>query len=116
MASKPPSERGSVPLLQLSLSDKLLSSRISLPPDPSITYAKFTPDPTATLRPHESIEVARRLILEQNTSTPLLESLLTSVHIGALSFIYIFLVTSESHSSEATSTLNQLIFDGLIGE
>lgn len=87
-----------------------------MPPGPSITYAKFTPDSTGTLQPHENIEVARRLVLERNTSTPLLESLLTSVHIGTLSFIYVFLITTESHSAEATSTLNQLRFDGLIGE
>ncbi|KAF9458006.1 mediator complex subunit 13 C-terminal-domain-containing protein [Collybia nuda] len=113
MASKSLSERSSVPLLQLSLSDQLLSSTISLPPNPSIAYAKFSPDLTAILRPHESIEVARRLILERNASTLLLGSLLTSVHIGAASFIYVFIITSESDSSEATSTLSQLILDGL---
>lgn len=102
-------------LLQLSLSDRLLSSKISLPPNPSIFYAKFTPNPTSNLQPHESIEAARRLTLERNGTRPLRESLLTSVHIGALSFIYVFLISSESNL-EAPSTLNQLVFDGLIGE
>lgn len=116
MASKSHPERNTPPLLQLSLSDQLLSSKISLPPKPSIAYARFVPSPVANLRAHESIELARRLVLERNASTPLLGSLLTSVHIGTLSFFYTFLITSEGHSSEATSTLNQLVFDGLIGE
>lgn len=100
-------------LLQLSLSDQLLSSKISLPPNPSIFYAKYT---TNSLKSYESIEAARRLVLERNTATPLIESLLTSVHIGTLSFIYVFLITSEERSSEATSKLSQLVFDGLTGE
>ena len=102
-----------LPPPNISLSDLLLSSRISLPQHPCICYSVFTPH---TISPHESIESARRLILSRNSSSSnLLDSLLTSVQIATNSFLYVFLVSSKSHLTDSTSRLNQLQFDGLTG-
>lgn len=101
---------------QISLTDQLLSSRLSLPPDPCVAYALFTPNSRSTLKPHESIELARRNILSRNASSVLLESLLSSIHIGTSPFIYVFLTSAQGHIVDATSTLATLHFDGLTSE
>lgn len=94
---------------KLSLSDQLLASKITLPRDTCISYAVFKSSS------HESIESARTSILSQNSSAVLLDSLLTSVHIGSSSFFYVFLVTTHSKLAMATSRIKQLQLDGLTG-
>jgi hypothetical protein len=107
----------STPLLpppKISLSDKLLSSSFILPHNTSISYSIFAPSSNPSINAHESIETARRSILLRNSSAVLLDSLLTSVHIGTSSFFYIFLISPQSQL--ATSRLNLLQLEGLTGE
>jgi mediator of RNA polymerase II transcription subunit 13 len=99
----------STPFVRISPSDQLLANRIVLPLDPSIAYSVFASSA------HESIETARRLILLRNASAVLLDSLLTSVHIGTTSFLYVFLVSAQSQLDAAMSTLSHLQLDGLTG-
>lgn len=87
----------------------LLSSRLKLPRDFCVSYAIFTSSS------HHSIDAARRLVFSSNHSTLLLDSLLTTVHIGSPSFLHVFLLSTQSNLSIATSTLNHLHFDGLSG-
>ena len=87
--------------------DKVLASRIALPPNPCISYVLFIPDSTC-IYPHDSIEHARRSILSRNhISSTVLDALLTSVHIGPEPFIYVFSLTAQS--------LDSLHFNGLAG-
>ena len=97
----------SLPTTMARPTDKVLASRIALPPDTCISYALFTPDPTC-IYPHDTIELARRSILSQNhVSSTILDALLTSIHIGPEPFIYVFNITAQS--------LDSLHFDGLAG-
>jgi hypothetical protein len=97
----------SLPTTMARLTDKVLASRIALPPDTCISYALFTPDLTC-IHPHDTVELARRSILSRNhVSSTILDALLTSVHIGPEPFIYVFSITAQS--------LGSLHFDGLAG-
>lgn len=103
--------------LHISSSDKLLSSVISLPPKPHIVYTVFTPPPTNPPGSYESIELARRQILIRNGSSPILESILYSVHIDNLdSGLYVFAITAHDRITQCRSTISQLKLDGLNGE
>lgn len=64
---------------------------------------------------HESIEVARRQVLSRNGSAVLLDSMLTSIHIGKDSFMYVFMISCATQLSDAESTLKALPFDTLAG-
>jgi len=119
MASKPhtadgPSTSHCTP--QISPSDRLLSSTITLPPNPSIVYSVFIPSVNSTSRPYDSIELARRSILSRNASAALLDSLLASVQISKESCIYVFTIIASDRIGEGMSILKDLHFDGLIGE
>lgn len=105
-----------LPLPKISISDKLLSSKFTLPHNTSIPYSIFTPSSNSSINPHQSIETARRFILLRNSSAVLLDSLLTSVHIGTSSFFYVFLISPQSQLTVATSRLNLLQLEGLTGE
>ena len=97
----------SLPTTMARPTDKVLASRIALPPDTRISYSLFTPSPTCVY-PHDTIELARRSILSRNhASSTILDDLLTSVHIGPEPFIYVFDITAQS--------LDSLHFDGLAG-
>ena len=97
----------SLPTTMARPTDKVLASRIALPPDACISYTLFTPDSTCVY-PHDTIELARRSILSRNhVSSTILDALLTSVHIGPEPFIYVFNITGQ--------TLDSLHFDGLAG-
>ncbi|GLB33323.1 putative component of the SRB8-11 complex [Lyophyllum shimeji] len=98
---------------QISLADHVLSSRISLPPDPCVSYTRFIPDPSSSIKPHHSIELARRDVLSKHSSTVLLESALSSVHIGPSPFMYVFFISAQDRVAIATSMLATLQFDGL---
>ncbi|KAG5650092.1 hypothetical protein H0H81_000801, partial [Sphagnurus paluster] len=111
MASKPPATSALPP--HISLADHVLSSRITLPLEPCVVYSRFIPDPSSSARPQQSIELARRAILSKNTSASLLESYLSSIHVGASSFIYVFLVSAKDRLADASSAMSTLSFDGL---
>ena len=97
----------SLPTTMARPTDKVLASRIPLPPDTSISYVLFKPDPSC-IYPHDTIELARRSILSRNhVSSTVLDAFLTSVHIGSEPFIYVFNITAQS--------LDSLHFDGLAG-
>jgi mediator of RNA polymerase II transcription subunit 13, fungi type len=100
----------------LSSSDRLLSSVISLPDDPCIAYAVFTPSPSNASHPQDSIELARRKIIARNSSLSLFDSWLPAVHIHCESALYVFAIVSKVHSRQAQSNLNSLHLDGLQGK
>jgi mediator of RNA polymerase II transcription subunit 13, fungi type len=119
MSSKPsvisPSSSGSVALAQyppsIDLSNKLLSSAIPLPPHASIVYVIFSPT-TSALHP-DTIELARRRILDTRKPS-ILDSLLCTVYVEkGVQQLYVFLVGS---SDGANDLLSNLQFDGLIRE
>jgi hypothetical protein len=102
----------------ISLDSLLLSSLISLPPKPLIVYAAFTPttldDNTQQL---SFVESARRSLVAANGHLPVLESLLSTVHITQQSStLYVFAISSAETISQSHSNLNNLSFDGLIGK
>jgi hypothetical protein len=120
MSSKPsvisPGSSGSFALAQyppsIDLSNKLLSSAIPLPPNVSINYAIFSP--TTSTAPHpDTVELARRHILDTRKPS-ILESLLCTVHVEkGTQQLYVFLVVS---SDGANDLLSGLQFDGLISK
>jgi hypothetical protein len=117
MCSKPsvisPSSWGSVALAQyppsIDLSNKLLSSALPLPPHASIVYAIFSPTSPA---PHpDTIEHARRHIIDTRKSS-IFDSLLCTVHVEkGVQQLYVFSVVS---SDAANDLLGNLQFGGLI--
>ncbi|TFK43128.1 mediator complex subunit 13 C-terminal-domain-containing protein [Crucibulum laeve] len=119
MASKPSFERPHNTIHtppQIALTDTLLASRISLPSNSCIHYALFKPAPnphSSSPGPaHDTIELARRLVLDRNAEAPLLDSVLPSAHVATDSFLYLFAVSSHDLHL-ATSPLSGFQFDGL---
>lgn len=101
--------------LRTSLSDKLLSSVISLPPNSRIAYVTFLL--AADGPPYDLLEFGRRQLVSRNDSLPLLESILPHVHIdGASSLLHAFMFTSVDRSDACLSTLRAISLDGLIGK
>jgi hypothetical protein len=123
MTSKPPAispgSSGSVALAlpppSINLSNKLLSSAIPLPPNASIACAVFSPTTSTTHHP-DTIEIARRHVL--NTGKPsLLDSLLCTVHVeNGGQQLYVFSVGSSDGTSDPRNRLSGLHLDGLIRE
>lgn len=123
MTSRPPvispGSSGSVALALLppsiDLSDRLLSSAIPLSPNASIAYAVFSPTTAPALHP-DTIELARRHVLDTRKPS-LLDSLLCTAHIekGGQQ-LYVFLVSSSDGAHDSFNSLNNLQFDGLIRE
>ncbi|KAF8075930.1 mediator complex subunit 13 C-terminal-domain-containing protein [Lyophyllum atratum] len=101
---------------QITLADQVLSSRISLPLDPCVSYTRFIPDTNTSVKPTHSIELARRNLLSRNASAVLLDSLLASIHIGTGPFIYVFSISAQDDIAGATSKLATLQFDGLTAD
>lgn len=123
MSSRPPvtspGSSGSYALAlhppSIDLSDRLLSSALPLSPNASIAYAAFTPTTAPALHP-DTIELARRHVLDTRKPS-LLDSLLCTVHIGkAGQQLYVFLVSSSDGAHDPFDSLNSLQFDGLICE
>lgn len=94
---------------QISVHDSILASRISLPPNPAIVYVFLKPAVSCAVEP---IEQARRSILSRYASSPIQESILTSVHIGSDPYIFLFKLVQQPHSPNVFA---QLAFDGLVG-
>ena len=101
----------------LALADTLLSSTVSLPQNPSICYVKLTPSRSESVRkPHEEVEFVRQHLLTLNSSSTLLDSLLTSVHTGSPgSSIYVFAISSCDQPSAAAAKLQEFHFDFMTG-
>jgi hypothetical protein len=124
MTSKPsaisPGSSASVTLAQnppsIDLSNKLLSSAIPLPHNPSIAYAVFSPTTSPVHHP-DTVELARRHVLDTGKSPSLLDSLLCTVHVekGGQQ-LYVFSVVSSDGADDPFNRLNGLQFDDLIGE
>lgn len=96
-------------------SDKLLSSLISLPPNPRVAYVTFVP--TADGPPYDLLEFGRRQLLSRNDSLTLMESILPYAHIdGTSSALHAFMFTSHDHSDASLSTLRAISLDGLAGK
>ncbi|KAF5371974.1 hypothetical protein D9615_008048 [Tricholomella constricta] len=97
-----------------SLDDRLLSSRIHLPPEPCVAYTRLAP-----LQPDNallSFELARRSLLATNESAPLVHSLLSSISVTQSARMYVFAVSTQSRITDAISRLDSLQFDGLAPE
>ena len=112
-----PSQSSQPPVV--SPSNKVLSSIISLPTNPSIVYAIFVPASDLELPSEEAIELARRLLVSRNKSaeTSILNSLLPCVRVHKDSkCLYVFGITSQDQMVESRQRINNMQFDGLICE
>jgi hypothetical protein len=99
----------------LSESDKLLSSILSLPPNPCIVYATYSPSGVAS--PCEVLESARRQLVSRNQTCSFQDSILPHVHIDRdASTFHAFVVASNEQVDSSLSTLKRLTLDDLIGE
>ena len=123
MASKPPAvspgNEGSVALAQhppsIDLSNKLLSSAIPLPRNASVVYAAFSPT-TSTALPADTVELARRRIIDIGKPS-LLDSILCTVYVEkGTQQLYVFSIVSSDGSNDPFNSLRSLHFDGLICE
>jgi hypothetical protein len=94
---------------QISVHDNILASRIPLSPNPAIAYVFLKPATPCSLDP---IEQARRSILSRYASSPIQESILTSVHIGNDPFIFLFKLVQQPSPPDAFAHPH---FDGLVG-
>jgi hypothetical protein len=124
MSLKPPAispgSSGSVALAQpppsIDLSNKLLSSAIPLPHNPSIAYAAFSPTTSPAHHP-DTVEIARRRVLDTGTSPSLLDSLLCTVHVEKSGpQLYVFSVVSSDGPDDPFIRLNGLQLNDLIRE
>jgi hypothetical protein len=99
----------------LSASDKLLSSILTLPPDPCIVYATYSP---SGLAPHcEVLESARRQLVSRNQTCSFQDSILPHVHIDRdVSTFHVFVVASDDQVDNSLSTLKHLALDDMISE
>ncbi|KIY45169.1 hypothetical protein FISHEDRAFT_76845 [Fistulina hepatica ATCC 64428] len=94
----------------ITLSDTLLASEITLPPNPVAAFTVFSGETDA-------IELARRSVLRENGDKPLLDCILTSVQACRDPHIYVFVVSSREHVSDALNRLSKLDFADLsLGE
>lgn len=93
--------------------DTLLASRLSLPESPCIYYVLLKP--TSGVSPVESIENARRSILNA-ASSGVLDSVLSSVQISEDSFIYLFRLSQRLTSGSLDDLFGCLDFKGLEGQ
>jgi hypothetical protein len=100
----------------LSLADELLCSSIPLPRQPCIVYSVYTPVPACISRLHDSLELARRKVLDRNRSQPLLESWFSSVLVKRNPALYVYSIVSQDQSAQRQSEFNACTFDGLQGE
>ncbi|EIW82148.1 hypothetical protein CONPUDRAFT_143634 [Coniophora puteana RWD-64-598 SS2] len=100
---------------QLAPSDKLLSSVVNLPSDPSIVYATFFPTGFLALPQYDVLEHARRKLVARNQSSSpsLWDSLLPSVYISQDSSLYVFSIVSSDHTEAVKSSIEALELDGL---
>ena len=124
MTSKPPAispgSSGTVTLAQyppsIDLSNKLLSSAIPLPHNASIAYAVFSPTTPPAHHP-DTVELARRHVLDTGKSPSLLDSLLCTVHVekGGQQ-LYVFSIVPSDGADDPFNRLNSLRFDDVIGE
>src|SRR5258705_233986 len=95
----------------VSLSNKLLSSIISLPANPSVVYASYEPAPADASSSEENIELARRLLVSRNKSegTSILDSLLPCVRVHKdFKRLYVFGITSQDRMVESRGRINGL--------
>ena len=98
----------------VTLSDKLLSSTIPLPPNSRVAYVTLLP--AADGPPYELLELGRRQLLSRNGSLTLFESILPHVHIDDTSLLHAFAFTSVDQSDACLATLKALSVEGLSGE
>ena len=101
----------------LALSDSLLASSLSLPPNLAVVYRRLSPNPRASPRkPYDQIELVRQHLLTLNASESLLHSLLASVRIGAPHpSIYVFAISSCDQATAAAGKIQDLHFDYMTG-
>ncbi|KAI0057718.1 hypothetical protein BV25DRAFT_1349050 [Artomyces pyxidatus] len=120
MASKPPSispeSAGANALAQypptISLSNKLLSSALTLPPNPAFAYAVFSPTSPSPLQV-DTVELARRQVLKLKKPS-VLDSVLCSVLVDKdVQHLYVFTIDSGSAIEASRATLESMQFDGL---
>lgn len=98
----------------LALSDSLLASSVTLPPNPAVFYRRLSP--ISPRNPHEQIELVRQHLLSLNASESLLHSLLASVHIAAPHpSIYVFAISSYDQPTDAVGKIQDLRFDYMTG-
>lgn len=102
---------------QFSFESSLLASIIPLPENTLISYAVWSPVPSAKypdLLSH--IELARKKIIQQNHSLSVSDSLLPSLHIsGGAVALYVFAIGSTDNAAASRVALGQLSFVGLTG-
>ncbi|OJA18387.1 hypothetical protein AZE42_00715 [Rhizopogon vesiculosus] len=99
----------------LSPSDKLLSSILPLPTNPSIVYATYSPSGVAP--PCEVLESARRQLVSRNQTCSFQDSILPHVHIDRdVSTFHAFVIASNEHVDSSLSALRHLSLDGMTGE
>ncbi|KAG2147926.1 mediator complex subunit 13 C-terminal-domain-containing protein [Suillus clintonianus] len=97
----------------LTASDKLLSSVLTLPANPCIVYATYSPSGTAP--PYEILESARRQLVSRNQASTFQDSILPHVHIDRdMPTFHAFIVASDELLDNSLSVLKQLRFDDLI--
>jgi len=104
-----------LPSPRLSPSDRLLSSILPLPPNPSIVYATYSPCGVAP--PCEVLESARTHLVSRNQSCSFQDSILPYVHIDRdAPRFHAFIVASGEQVDSSLSALRNLAFDDLKGE
>ncbi|KAF6742619.1 mediator complex subunit 13 C-terminal-domain-containing protein [Ephemerocybe angulata] len=114
MASKPSSALPMPPTM--STGAALLAATIPLPPTPCVAVAVYSPAPTSPdSQPaaHDAIELARRAVILHNASSPILDSVLTSVRSGKEPKLYLFLIIPHESASAAVERLSGLQFENL---
>ena len=104
---------------EISLESQLLGSVIDLPEHASITYKVYTLDSTApgtSSDPFCIIEQARKKLIRDFKSSPIVNSLIPSVRVGRdYAELYVFAVGSTQVSTDSVVRLVALRLDSLIG-
>ncbi|KAI6101484.1 hypothetical protein EV401DRAFT_800681 [Pisolithus croceorrhizus] len=96
----------------LAPSDKLLAAVITLPADPRVVFATYTPD--SEIPSYEVLERGRRHLVSRNRSLSFSDSIFPHTHVnGESSALHAFMLTSGDSTDPCLSTLRELPMDGL---
>lgn len=93
-------------------SDKLLAAVITLPVDPRVVFATYTPDSESPS--YEVLERGRRHLVSRNRSLSFFDSIFHHTHVnGESPALHAFMLTSGDSTDTCLSTLGELSLDGL---